>query len=281
MILVADSGSSKCDWAFFDYENNQLKIVKTIGLNPYFLSAEKILKELHKSTDLCKISTSITSVFFYGAGCSENSSKKILNKALSKFFNSSKVYVEHDLLGACRSISDKGISINCILGTGSISCIYDQKKIKLPFPSLGYVLGDEGSGNYFGKKILNLYFTNQLPKKLKEDFKKEYNISYQNLMKKVYNNERSNYFLASFFPFLIKHQNNPIILNILKEGVSSFLKTHVFLIPDFQIYKINFFGSVSFFLKDLIIEELKQKKCMIGSFQKKIILGLFDYHDKK
>ena len=141
MILVADSGSSKCDWAFFDDEHNQLKIVETIGLNPYFLSTEKILKELHKSTDLCKISRSITSVFFYGAGCSENSLKKILNKALSKFFNTSKVYVEHDLLGACRSVSDKEISVNCILGTGSISCIYDKKKNKVSFSLFGIYFG--------------------------------------------------------------------------------------------------------------------------------------------
>ena len=97
MILVADSGSSKCDWAFFDYENNQLKIVETIGFNPHFFSSKKILSELHKSADLCKISKVITSVFFYGAGCSENSSKKILHNALSKFFAESKIYIEHDL----------------------------------------------------------------------------------------------------------------------------------------------------------------------------------------
>ena len=65
MILIADSGSSKCDWAFFDSETNQLKIIKTIGFNPYFISPEKIMKELNKSTDLCGVSKNIKSLFFY------------------------------------------------------------------------------------------------------------------------------------------------------------------------------------------------------------------------
>ena len=168
MILIADSGSSKCDWAFFDSETNQLKIIETIGFNPYFTSSEKIIQELLKSVDLCKISKNVQNVFFYGAGCSEVSSKNILHKALGCFFNEAKVYTEHDLLGACRSIHDNNTSINCILGTGSIACLYDGEKVKLSIPSLGYILGDEGSGNYFGKKLLNLYFTNQLTEKLKK-----------------------------------------------------------------------------------------------------------------
>jgi len=281
MILIADSGSSKCDWAFFDLETNQLKIVETIGFNPYFTSSEKIIQELLKSVDLCKISKNVKSVFFYGAGCSEDSSKNILHKALGYFFNEAKIYTEHDLLGACRSIHDNDTSINCILGTGSIACLYDGKKVNLSIPSLGYILGDEGSGNYFGKKLLNLYFTNQLKEEIKKDFETTYNVSHDHVMKKVYNNDKSNCFLASFFPFLIKHKNDPIFLDILREGVLCFLNIHVFSIPNFQNYKINFFGSVSFILRDIINRELNKKKCIIGVFEKKPIFGLFDYHYKK
>ena len=263
MILVADSGSSKCDWALFDYEKNKIKIIETIGLNPYFFSSEQILKQLHESPDLSKISKSFESVFFYGAGCSEDSSKEILKKALKIFFTDSNIYVEHDLLGVCRSIYNNEVSINCIMGTGSIACLYDGGDlIKPSVPSLGYILGDEGSGNYFGKKILNLYFTNQLKDEIKNDFKNTFKISHQDLMRKVYSYERVNYFLASFFPFLIKHQENPMCLNILKEGVSNFLRIHVFSIPQFQRYQINFFGSVSYLLKNLKVKELKQKNVL-------------------
>lgn len=281
MILVADSGSSKCDWAFFESENNKIKIIKTIGFNPYFLSSEKIINELKKSVDLCKISKIVKTIFFYGSGCSDILKKKSINKTLSLFFTEADIYTEHDLLGACRSIYDNKNSINCILGTGSISCIYDGKQVDLTNPSLGYILGDEGSGSYFGKKVLNLYFNNKLTKDLRKDLEHNYNVSYQDVMTKVYNNDRSNYFLASFFPFLIKHRKKPIFFDILKNGVLCFLKIHVFSIPKFQTYKINFFGSVSLSLKDLIIQELNKKKCVTGVFENKPILGLFKYHYKK
>jgi len=281
MILIADSGSSKCDWAFFDSETNQLKIIKTIGFNPYFISPEKIKKELNKSTDLCKISKNIKSLFFYGAGCSGESKIYMLKKVLNGFFINAKIFISHDLLGACRSIINNKNSINCIIGTGSIACLYDGKEIKLSVPSLGYVLGDEGSGNYFGKKILNLYLTGQLPNKIKKDFEKSYNTSYDDVMKSVYNSERPNYFLSSFFPFFIKHKENPIFSSILEEGILLFLNIHVFSISNFQDYKINFFGSVSLMTKDLIISFLKEKKCKIGVFVHKPIYGLFDYHYKK
>ena len=168
MILIADSGSSKCNWALCDKHGNQLKIFKTIGFNPYFFSADQIVNKLKGNTQLFKVSQEVKEVFFYGAGCSEVSLKKIIETALSIFFGKSKIFVGHDLLGVCRSVYDGKKSINCIIGTGSIACLYDGKTIKTSVPSLGYILGDEGSGNYFGKKLLSLYFTNQLSDDIKE-----------------------------------------------------------------------------------------------------------------
>ena len=281
MILIADSGSSKCDWAFFESDNNEIKTIKTIGFNPYFINSERIIEELNNSTDLLNISKCVKKVFFYGAGCSDDSKKNILNKVLSIFFVNAEIIIEHDLLGACRSIYNNGTTINCIIGTGSIACIYNDGKVKLSVPSLGYILGDEGSGNYFGKKLLNLYLTKQLTQEIEKDFEKSYNFSYELVMKKVYNNERSNYFLSSFFPFFIKHKKNPLFFNILKEGILEFLNIHVFSISKYQDYKINFFGSVSLQLKDIIVDILKERKCNIGLFVNKPIYGLFDYHYKK
>ena len=281
MILIADSGSSKTDWAYFDRSTNKLKIIRTIGLNPYFIDSKRIIEELNSSSDLLKISKFIRKIFFYGAGCSEDSKKNIIFDSLNSFFLGSDIYIEHDLLGACLSLNSKKSSVNCILGTGSIACIYNGKEIELSVPSLGFILGDEGSGNYFGKKILNLYMTNQLPKNLKSDFEKKFDISYKKIMANVYHSERPNFFLSSFFPFIAKNQNDPFISNIIKDGLLDFLKIHVFSIPNYEDYKINFFGSVSLILKDKIIKILKERKCKIGLFIDKPILGLFNYHYKK
>ena len=281
MILIADSGSSKTDWAYFDKSTNQFKIIRTIGLNPYFIDSKRITDELNSSFDLLKISKSVRKVFFYGAGCSDDSKKNIIFDSLNSFFLNSNIHIEHDLLGACYSVNSKKTSINCILGTGSIACIYNGKDIELSVPSLGFILGDEGSGNYFGKKILNLYLTNQLPRNLKSNFEKNFDISYEKIMNNVYQSERPNFFLSSFFPFLAKNQTDPFISNILKNGLLDFLNIHVFSIPNFRDYDINFFGSVSLILKEKIIEILRERKCKIGLFIDKPILGLCNYHYKK
>ena len=179
------------------------------------------------------------------------------------------------------SVKSKKTSINCILGTGSIACIFDGRKIEESVPSLGFILGDEGSGNYFGKKILKLYMTNQLPRNLKTNFEKNFDISYEKIMTNIYHSERPNSFLSSFFPFLAKNKTDPYISNILKIGLLDFLNVHVFSIPNFKDYDINFFGSVSIILKDEIIEILRERKCKIGLFIDKPILGLCNYHYKK
>jgi len=279
MILIADSGSSKCDWAYCDDNGKKLEIIKTIGLNPYFLSSNQILEKLEESSGLRRISKIVKRVFFYGAGCSEDSLKDILRRSLLKFFSESKIVIDHDLLGVCRSVYNGKTNINCIIGTGSIACLYNGGNITPSIPSLGYILGDEGSGNYFGKQILSLYFSNQLPEELKQKFKKKYSISYLDLVEKVYsNNNRVNSFLSSFFPFFIENINHPVILQILKNGINDFLRIHVFSIANYNDYKINFFGSVSYLLKDLIEEILKLNDCKCGVFEKEPIFKLIDYH---
>ena len=281
MIIVADSGSSKCDWAYFDLKDKKIVSFETIGLNPYFIESEETVDYLKKNNFISRISNKTSTVFFYGAGCSEVSKINKLKKILTRVFSKSKIHVEHDLLGACRSTYNNKTTINCIIGTGSIACLFDGEKCLPAVPSLGYILGDEGSGNYFGKKLLSLYFTDNLPKELKIDFENENTIKYDNLMENIYQSNRANYYLATFFPFIIKNKGHVFFDNMLKDGIKEFLNIHVFSIPRFYDYKINFFGSVSYLLRDIIIEELNKKSCQIGTFKKKPIISLFNYHFKK
>ena len=274
MILIADSGSTKCHWAYFNQKNHNLDFFKTLGLNPYFFSKSDILKELQKS-DLNIISNDVKEIFFYGAGCSTDILKKNIKHALSTFFINANIYIYHDLIGACRATFKGKNNINCIIGTGSIACLYDGKNATPSIPSLGFILGDEGSGNYFGKKLLNLYFTQNLPSKIKAHFEEKYNIHYEDLLTNVYQNNRANSFLSSFFPFLLEHKYFNKILNI---GVEDFLKKHVFCIKDFHNYDINFIGSVAYYLKDIILEKSKQFNFSVGTFVQEPIMGLVKYH---
>src|SRR5688572_18525628 len=156
-ILIADSGSTKTDWCLL--QDNKKKHIITQGLSPYFLNQEQISEIIKK--DLVPKMKSIVpdEIFFYGTGCSNPDNANIVKRAIREHFKTL-VKVDHDLMGAAKALCghDKGIA--CILGTGSNSCFYNGKKIVKNSPGLGYVLGDEGSGAYLGKKVIQYFLYN-------------------------------------------------------------------------------------------------------------------------
>ena len=157
MILIADSGSTKCSWALCDEQKNIILKCDTIGFNPYFIDKKRILEHL-KNSALEKHKCEIETIFFYGAGCSSEDKNNIIKESLSEFFNNAIITIKHDIDAASYAMYNGKPNITCILGTGSNSCYFDGENIVEHAPSVGFLIGDEGSGNYFGKKILNLYF---------------------------------------------------------------------------------------------------------------------------
>jgi len=154
MILIADSGSTKCDWVLCDFLGNIKKEFLTIGFNPYFIDKNSIIDTLEES-NLDNYKKKINHVFFYGAGCSSKENKNAIKIPLMQFFTNAKIKISHDLYAACFAMYKGKPNITCILGTGSNSCFYDGKEIYEHGPSLGFIMGDEASGNHFGKKIIN------------------------------------------------------------------------------------------------------------------------------
>ena len=214
MILIADSGSTKCSWALCDQHGMIIKEIKTIGFNPYFIDKVNILKELKKS-NLTEHSKDIKEVFFYGAGCSSKEKNSIIEESLQSFFINSNIFIKHDIDAACYAMYNGNPNITCILGTGSNSCFYDGKNIIEHAPSLGFLIGDEASGNYFGKKILNLYFNKIMPANLKLKFESGFESDLSIIKENIYNNNRSNVFLSKYFPFVTENKNHPLIQNLI------------------------------------------------------------------
>ena len=167
MILIADSGSTKTDWALI--KGDKTKIYNTIGLNPFFKSSKEIKKEIKKLVDQFNFEK-IEEVYFYGAGCSSEKNNKIVQKALNKSFPNATINVDHDLLGAARASCGKEKGICAILGTGSNSCLYDGEKIIDNKKALGFILGDEGSGAFMGKQLVQDFLNKELPKSVEYKF---------------------------------------------------------------------------------------------------------------
>ena len=280
MILIADSGSTKCSWAMCDQSGKLIKEIKTIGFNPYFINKENILKELEQSK-LTEHSQEIKEVFFYGAGCSSEDKNNIISESLQSFFTKSKIVIKHDIDAACYAMYTGRPNITCILGTGSNSCFYDGKNIIENAPSLGFLLGDEASGNYFGKKILSLYFNNIMPEDLKTKFRFSFESNLSIIKENIYNNNRSNVYLSKYFPFITENKNHSVIQELIFQSLNNFFKLHVCCYDNYKDLEINFIGSVSYFLSDEINKVAKKYNCKIGGIVKNPINNLINYHFNK
>ena len=280
MILIADSGSTKCSWAMCDQEGNLVQEILTIGFNPYFIEHHAILLHLMESK-LNLYKEKINAIFFYGAGCSSEEKNKIIERPLKEFFTNAKITVNHDLDAACFAMYNGNPNITCILGTGSNSCFYDGNEIIEHAPSLGFIMGDEASGNYFGKKVLNLYFNNNLPENLRRTLEKSFETDITTINSNIYNNNRANVFLAKYFPFIIETKEHPLIQKLIKETLDEFINIHVKCFNNYNKVEINFIGSVAYFLSEEIQDSIKRNNLIKGEILQNPIKKLIEFHLKK
>ena len=279
MIVIADSGSTKCSWAICDSSGQIIDRCSTIGFNPYFITSAKVYKHL-KDSGLEEIKDNITEVYFYGAGCSSKKMNSIIEKPFAEFFSNAKINIHHDLDAACYSMYEGEPAITGILGTGSNSCFFDGKKIYENAPSLGFMLGDEASGNNFGKKLISLYYNNVLEEELKQKYEQDFETDVAQINSNVYNNSRANVYLAKFFPFVSDNKDHPQMQLMITSTLNEFFKLHICCFEQHKEVKINFIGSVAFFLKDEIKKVAQMHNCTIGQIVKNPIDKLIEYHFK-
>ncbi len=217
--LIADSGATKAEWGLMLDGKN--KVIVTQGISPYFLSPEEIknllIKELRP-----KIKVSIDEIYFYGTGLFDPANARMMKKVLTQVFPGSKIYANHDVMGAARALCGTNKGIACNLGTGIFSCYYDGKKIVKNSPGLGYVLGDEGSGAYLGKKVIQYYLYEIFDEDLRYSFNKKYNIDRAAIVENVYKKPFPNRYLASFALFLAENRGHYMIENIIEDGLNDF-----------------------------------------------------------
>ena len=226
MLLLADSGSTKTDWRLIDKSGDCLVSLKSKGLNPYFLAADEIKKELSRKV-LDKISE-VNRVVFYGAGCGHPAKALELAGVLDEIFPTEvPAEVYGDILGAARSLLQGEGGIACILGTGANSCLYDGRNIIGSVPSLGFILGDYGSGTVLCRDLIRELLQGNLGSELREEFFEKYELDQRTVLDKLYNKPLANRFLASFTPFLLKHMENSVIHSIIYQNFRQFFEYYI------------------------------------------------------
>jgi glucosamine kinase len=277
MRIIVESGSTKSDWVLLD-ENNKRTYTSTIGFNPFFHDEATICLHISENQALSEVASSVETIHFYGAGCSSDDLCEIVEKALKKVFTKAYVYVGHDL-DACAYSTYRGTPvISCILGTGSNSCYFDGEEVYEEVPALAYILGDEGSGSYFGKQLLSKYLYKQLPEHLHNDFREIYKTDKDEILSKVYIEPHANVYIASFATFLSRHKEDPFIKAMVYEGVRKFMETHVFCFKTALEAEVSFVGSIAHHFEDIIKKAATDLGLKIGQIIKKPVDGLVDYH---
>ena len=275
MILVADSGSSKCDWIVTDGKNQTL--LSTMGFNPFFHNTDIIAAKMIEA-GLGDYAGETKKVFYYGAGCSSPEFNLVVRKAISSVFPHSEVYVDHDLAGAAHATCDHKPGIACILGTGSNSCYFDGENIIEKIPALGYILGDEGSGAYFGKKLLAAYLYNRLPPKIYKNFQDHYNISKKEIFENVYMKPNANVYLASFMRFLSGLRDDVQVREMIYQGFSDFIRIHVWCYENNREVPVHFVGSIAHYFEDLLRHACRVHHLTLGNILKQPVYALVNYH---
>ena len=278
-ILIADSGSTKTDWALL--LNGKKKMFQTQGNNPFFLQEQEILSIFKNELKIKPSTIALDEIHFYGAGVNSEDKKKVIEKCLKIHFNIKKIFTHSDMLASARATCGHTKGIACILGTGSNTCYFDGKKIAHKTLALGYILGDEGGGTHLGKKILQYYLHGIFDKELQTAFEKKYTTTTEEILENLYRKPFANRYLAQFASFVFENRGHYMIENIAEDCINDLFINHLLRYPRVHQLPVHFTGSVSYYLKDIIAILCEQYEIQCGQILQKPIHGLIAFHQEK
>ena len=275
MFIIADSGSTKTTWCMVDRHKNSV-ICTTGGINPFQSGPDEIARLLE--TEYTLPHTGILKLWFYGAGCAFPDKNRMVTDVLSHFFGPSEIHVNSDLLGAAHSLCGNRPGIACILGTGSNSCYYDGHEIVHNVPALGYVLGDEGSGNAIGRKLLSDILKNQLPATIRDLFFDTYRVTTGELLDNVYRKPFPNRYLAQYARFVSTNIDYPEMQSLVSNCFSDFFQRNVMQYPAAKQHPIHFTGNIAFHFSEILQKTACKYGLTVGTISQNPTQGLVEYH---
>jgi N-acetylglucosamine kinase-like BadF-type ATPase len=279
MILIVDSGSTKTDWIAIDNQGNEVFETQTRGLNPTMLSNEILNERIRNNFDIYNNRDKVEKIYFYSAGLGVDSTKQRILKVFKTIFKNSDYDVKEDTYAAVYSVVDKGVpAIVNIIGTGSNCTYFDGNEISQKVNSLGYVLMDYASGNYYGKYLIRAYYFNKMPEKLREEFNKKFDLSANTIKENLYRKENPNTYLASFAKFIIDNKTDSYFKDIIEKGLRRFIEYQIMQFDNYKSVDIHYVGSIGYYLKEDIIKVGKEYGLKTSKFVKKPIEGLVNYH---
>ncbi|MEM6359837.1 MAG: N-acetylglucosamine kinase [Bacteroidota bacterium] len=276
MILIADTGATTSSWRLIG-KHGDISQFQTHGFNPYYQETGALEKSIRNS-EVARNSAEVVHVFYYGAGCGTEANRFLVKEVLLKVFTEAEVYVYDDMTAACRALCGSEQGIVCILGTGANSCFYDGDEPSYQVASLGFILGDEGSGAYLGKALLADYLRNDLPENLSERIKKRFDLTREKVLDKIYNNELPARYMAGFTKFIFQNIKEPYAYRTVYDAFSLFFDRNVLKYPQVQSVPVHFSGSVGFYFSNILRQVGNDKGVVIRNIIESPVAGLTLYH---
>lgn len=267
MILVADSGSTKTAWGLI--EGSHHRIVHTEGLNPKLAGDEAFGHAIGQLGI-----TRCEQVRFYGAGCGSPQAQEQVRGLLRRYLDCADIVVEGDLMGACRATLGCRSGLVGILGTGSNACRYDGGHIVQQVTSTGYLLGDEGSGNHIGKRLLKEYLVRRMPQRLCEEFRRQFPLSDNEWIVKLYGAPYPNRFLATLVPFAARHRDDPFVRQLLAEVFDQYFREMILPLNPNDSETLCLVGGVAYEFQTEIAQAASLHSVSVATITSSIIEAL-------
>lgn len=278
MTLIIDCGSTKAEWVVLDGKNVVKRFI-TNGFNPNFSDNEIIRKTIEDAKNAID-NQNVKRIVFYGSGCGNDANQNKVAMIFAMVFKINDIEVYPDTLGACHALFGRNRGIACILGTGSNACHYDGNKITQGIVSLGFMLGDEGSGCHIGKRIVHDYFIGIMPQDLREKFDEKYHLDRETLLKNVYHGEAPSRYLAEFARFAMENIESQYVKKTVGECFEEFIKDY--LKPYAELADMSdsvaFVGSVAFAFQGILLQVLENHNIKCSKILKNPMDGLIDYY---
>lgn len=273
MLLIADSGSSKTDWKLL-LPNGDSQTFQTAGINPIFSSEKEIFRILSYQNQFGPFSAQVREIYFFGAGCNHPDRREFVSNALTSKFPNAFCSVETDLTGAAYATCGKEVGLNCIIGTESNISFFDGKDITEINNGLGYILEDEGSGSYFGKKLITDFLYGKMPSDLADKFYKKYRLDKESVIENIYRKPLPNFHLAKYALFMSPYQDMDYIKAILLKGFDEYVANNIATYPAFKTVNTHFVGSIAHHFKVALLEVCDKYEVKVGSILEKPIEAL-------
>jgi N-acetylglucosamine kinase-like BadF-type ATPase len=253
---------------------------QTEGYNPYFVDSSYIAHSLRKNLPDYMKERPVDSVYFYGAGCASGMDD-IISNAIGEIFTTANIFIEMDLLAAARGLLGDKPGFAAILGTGCNTCLYDGNKVIKNIDSLGFILGDEGSGGAIGKRLLSDFIRENMPLAISSLFRKTYNLSADDIIHRIYTQPMANRFCSGFCTFIKEHIDDPYMYNLVRNCFSDFFTNLVSKYPDYKKYQFNSIGSIGYHFRDIMQEVSDEFEMSTGIILESPMPGLVEYHHQQ